>query len=459
MKIPWFIHYYFRSLLRTVSCVLGTVFFLLTLTACTLTLDLNVGTNDRPDDSEYSLPDPSNVDDQPTNEQPTLDDDQQVRQSAAHKYTADVVYHGGTIVATFQLPSGDIVDFIDRDTLPALSFGLPQVPWTAADLVPPAGVDFGVPEFDQIPEMLDLAATATPFVRPNFWPYILGETDAVSIEDYLERYQEGGAPSGTERLHAAHVHIAPNRGITGFMNQFRPEVEPKSFSLMEFAVACPAVGPAQELVGVVISVDKLNPFGTNYHALTDGEPRMHVEYAVTDPATGKARYRWDDMGGKFVPNLFRVRHPGERVPVSVIGGTQIEHLATIFQAPNGDWWIGFDGDLLGYYPASLFSKSLLGDKGCSADWYGEVAWRRPAGATGWAKTEMGSGKFPAEGIPNVAYVRNPRYYGEWWTTVDATEPSSVASATQKTCYTRNPLTNGILTLGGPGGKDPGCTWP
>jgi len=152
---------------------------------------------------------------------------------------------------------------------------------------------------------------------------------------------------------------------------------------------------------------------------------MHIEYAVTDPATGKARYWWDSNGGKFVANPFRVRQPGEKVPVSVIGETQIEHLVTIFQAPNGDWWIGFRGDLIGYYPASLFSSSMLQAKGCRVQWYGEVAWRRPPGATGWVKTEMGSGRFPVEGIPNVAYVRNPRYHGEWWTTVDAAEPSSV----------------------------------
>ena len=278
----------------------------------------------------------------------------------------------------------------------------------------------------------------------------------MSIEDYLERYQEGGAPSGTERLYAYHQNIAPNRGVSGFMNQFRPEVAPNSFSLMELAVGC-SVGGATEMVGVVISVDKLNPFGMNQHALVDGEPRMHIEYAVTDPATGKARYRWDGMDRKFVANPFRVRQPGEKVPVSVIGGTQIEHLVTIFQVPNGDWWIGFRGDLLGYYPASLFS--MLGSKGCDVNWYGEVAWRRPAGATGWAKTEMGSGRFSQENIPNVAYVRNPRYYNEWWTMVDATNPTTTSGIANLSCYRSDGVINGILKLGGPGGKNAGCTWP
>ena len=215
MKIPWLIHD-FRSLLRIVSYELGTFFFLLMLTACTITIGPYDGTNDRPDDSGYSLPDPSNDDGQSTNEQPPLDDAQQARKNEVDKYIRDVVYQGGTIVATLAFPSGDVIDFVDRDTLPTLPFGLPQVPWTAADLVPPIGVDFGVTEFDQIPEMLDHAATATPFVRPTFWPYILGDTDALSIEDYLERYQEGGAPVSAERLHALSIdhiseHASPAR--------------------------------------------------------------------------------------------------------------------------------------------------------------------------------------------------------------------------------------------------------
>ena len=120
---------YVRNLLRTFFCyVLGAVFFLLMLTACTITIGPYDGTNDRPDDSEYSLPDPSNDDGQSTNEQPPLDDAQQARQSEADKYIAEVVYQGGTIVATLALPSGDVVDFVDRDTLPALPFGLPQAP-------------------------------------------------------------------------------------------------------------------------------------------------------------------------------------------------------------------------------------------------------------------------------------------------------------------------------------------
>jgi hypothetical protein len=86
---------------------------------------------------------------------------------------------------------------------------------------------------------------------------------------------------------------------------------------------CPDYGAAKEIIGGVISVDTLNPFARNRQAaLIDGEPRLHIEYAVTDPITGQLRYNWDGTDGKFKPNpsLGRVDRLGERVPVSVLGG-------------------------------------------------------------------------------------------------------------------------------------------
>ena len=71
---------------------------------------------------------------------------------------------------------------------------------------------------------------------------MLGETGATSIQDYLANYQDAGQ-SGTpeapaNRLYVGLIADAPNRGVTGIMNQFAPRVEKNSFSLMEFAVVC-----------------------------------------------------------------------------------------------------------------------------------------------------------------------------------------------------------------------------
>jgi hypothetical protein len=84
-------------------------------------------------------------------------------------------------------------------------------------------------------------------------------------------------------------------------------------------------------------------------------------------------------------------------------------------------------------------------------------------------TEMGSGEFAEAGLLDAAHVRNPKYYDLIWADVGPTEdpPFSLAAKPYKPlCYNRSKLTyiaapwdSIFLFLGGPGGKNPGCTWP
>ena len=434
--------------LRRLALLLGLMLLLLMMlcSACTIRLGPSDDTSGSEPQKTSVLPAPNGG---PVNE-PPLDEAQQARLEETERYTLQTIYKGGDIVQAVELPSGDILDFIKSDTLPALPYELPALPFPEEDLVLPPGVERGLTELEQIPELLELAATATPFHRPTFWPYILGETDATSIEDYLARYQEGGQPSGPDRLYAGLSSLEPNRGVSGFINQFRPEVAPDSFSLMELAVSCPAGAPAQEQIGIVISVDKRRK---NQQGLPDAEPRLHIEYARM--VNGKVQYNWDGLDGKFVANPFRVHHPGQKVPVSVVGGTQREHHMAIFQAPWGDWWLSYDGWLLGYYPANLFT--MLSAGACETSWYGEV-FRRVTNSPIAIKTEMGSGRFPEAGIPNVAYVRNPRYHDLVGFPVEPNDDWHLVPYAPL-CYGRAPLTNGILMIGGPGGFNPACEWP
>lgn len=407
------------------------------------------------DDTGESAPSKPSVLPAPTGgaaDDPPLDEAQQARLEETEWYTRSVIYKGGEILQAVQLPSGDILDFINRDTLPALPYALPPLPFALEDQVLPAGVEFGLTEFEQIPELLELAMTATPFKRPTFWPYILGETDATSIEDYLVRYQEGGQLSSVNRLYAGLDSPQPNRGMSAFMNQFRPEVIDQNFSLIELTVYCPAEGTTLEQIGIVISVDKRNYFGMNRQKHLDGEPRLHIEYLRT--LNGNRTFVWDEVDGAFVGNPLRRHQPGEKVPFSVVGGTQIEHLMAIFQAPGtGDWWIMYNGDLLGHYPATLFT--MLNESACGSAWYGEVfnSARDPT-----VKTEMGSGKFAGSGMLNAAYVRNPTYYDLSWWDVEP-EDDLHGGPYEPLCYDRSQLWDGVLFLGGPGGKNPACKWP
>jgi hypothetical protein len=240
------------------------------------------------------------------------------------------------------------------------------------------------------------------------------------------------------------------------MNQFRPEVEPGTFSLMEFAVGCadPVDGTPQEMIGIVISVDKLNPTGRG------GGVRLHVEYAVPD-VNGQVQYHWDGWNGKFKKNPFRRYRPGQIVDVSVLAGTQVEHLVGIFQEPiHGDWWIFYKDDLLGYYPASLFKHLNTG--ACASAWYTEVARRTPLSPKNWPKTEGGSGQHAIAGPLLAAYVRNPTYVDMyyWPGMIPNDDPVlNWMNPYVKECYSRDALKDGYVFFGGPGGKDPSCIWP
>ncbi len=422
---------------------------------CTIRIDVGGEAKGGPPGAGPLLPDP--VGD--LGDGAILDAAQQGRKEDTERYTAEVIYKGGTIVKSVQLPSGEVLDFIDRNTLPAFPYTLPTLPFGPEDFVLPEGISHGLSEWEQIPEALELMATAAPFRRPSFWPYILGAApEATSIEDYLDRYQEGGAPSSAKRLYAGFVSMKPNRGVLGHMNQFRPSVGPDSFSLIEFTVSCPAEGPAQELIGIAISVDKYNAFGPTRQAFQDGEARMHIEYART--VNGKVRYVWDGLDGKFVDNPLRQHHPGEKVPVSILNESAVEHLMGIFQVATGDWWIAYDGDLLGYYPASAFT--MLNGSACRAAWYGEAMNKSPDTVN---QIEMGSGQFVEAGLFNAAYVRNPMYYDLAWVSVEPKDEFSMVPY-DPLCYNRTVLTNvgaptnsSFVLLGGPGRKNPGCQWP
>ena len=82
---------------------------------------------------------------------------------------------------------------------------------------------------------------------------------------------------------------------------------------------------------------------------------------------------------------------------------------------------------------------------------------------------MGSGEFAEAGLLYAAHVRNPKYYGLTWGPVTPKEdkPFSHAMGPNKPqCYNRSelayikpPWDSIFMFLGGPGGKNPECTWP
>jgi len=322
------------------------------------------------------------------------------------------------------------------------------------------GAELAKSELEKYPELFGPIGS-TPIHRPMYWKYVLGETGATSIQDYLANYQDAGeAPSEppANRLYVGLIADAPNRGVTGIMNQFAPLVEKDSLSLMEFAVYCegaPGTSVQEELIGVVLSVDKrnfayLDP--KDYDAL-----RLHVEsYRTVD---GVQHGGWDQNAPGFKLNPYNTQYPlGNAVPAST-PGNPVGHWPAIVQSPTNDWWVSYNGWFLGYFDASQFT--LLDNGGCWAEWYLEVLDRKPGSA--WVETHMGTGKFGDTAAPGeAAWVQMPMY---WDTNYMLQEPQvdQGMKPVNYACYKRSQLMDlgpglgKIFLAGGPGGFSALCT--
>lgn len=97
-------------------------------------------------------------------EGPPLDRAQQARKEEVDQYILQVVYQGAEVVTSAELPSGDILDFVDRESLPGLPYELSALPLSPAVPAALPGFEIGLTELQQIPDLLEIAATATPSI-------------------------------------------------------------------------------------------------------------------------------------------------------------------------------------------------------------------------------------------------------------------------------------------------------
>lgn len=118
---------------------------------------------------------------------PQLTAEQRVRQQEVdHDWARTVCQEGWQIIATTQTHSGDIIDWV---TIPGPHAKPPPAPWTKDDLnnLPP-GAQLGQTELEQHPELRGPPGT-TPMTRPQYKVYVMGETGAKSLQEYLEKHQ------------------------------------------------------------------------------------------------------------------------------------------------------------------------------------------------------------------------------------------------------------------------------
>lgn len=426
------------------------------LCACNMRFEFEAGVGVG---SGEKLPDPDNWIAEPA----PLDNAQQARQAEVDAYLADL-YQDYRIVVTKQGYSGDIYDWIDSSSMPAVE--LPALPLPPVDLALPNGVQLPPGELNEFPELLGPVGS-TPMIRPDFSAYVMGETGAVSLQDYLDRHQVLGFPGGPDRLYAGLDLMEPSQGVSAIFNHYVGEVEDKAFSLVEMAVVCPAVGPAQELIGMIISVDRVN-FDRNLKQGEVAKPRLHVEYARE--IDGELRGIYDGRGKGFVPlridlnewdvNIAFPRRTvlGGVAKVSEVDGMQYEHRMDLLRSPSGDWWTVYNGEVLGIYPGHLFT--MLNQGACRAHFYSEIYDGTP---DDWTWTDMGSGLPLDAGANKVAYMRRLAFREPLWVEVEVTKAMDNRSKLEiSECYTRtslksdSPFTGNFLNYSGEGGDAPGC---
>ncbi len=426
---------------------------MVTNVGCTVVLPewitITRGTGDGDDSADPpNLPAPET----PRGEMSELTPEQQVKKDEADAYIRDVIYQGRPIEKTVQGYSGVIYDYMK---IAPLGIDLPDLSGLLP--APPAdGIQLGLTELEKYPELLGPVGT-TVFTRPDFSKYIMTDTGATSVEDWVQNHQVPSIPDSAYRLYAGLNIVEPNRGVSARVNMFKPEVAQGSFSVIELVVACPAIGPATEFLGILLSVDRAN---AEADALTSGATpvRMHVEHWKYD--NGQRTGSYDAYGGDFVPYEERLNATGAVMDqVSVAGGDQWEHALMLIQAPNGDWVVLYNFQYLGAYPAHNLKSLQHG--ACRTQVYGEVY--NPHPEQGWVATEMGSGQFSGAAQGHVAWIRQIRYFDQNFFPVEPTVDDAAhwTAPYHPPCYDRQSLyfqgsAGPLMTLGGPGGKNPLC---
>lgn len=336
-----------------------------------------------------------------------------------------------SIVATTRLRSGDTIDWIDvRSQVPGGEIASPP-----PDLPDRSIVDGEVRgELEAQPEAQGPAGTV-PVLRtdPN-------RIHAVgSVQDFLSKYGDASSRplesltddppqpqdgSPANHFYATSRQTVTNFGADGFINLWQPFVLfPQEMSIAQMAISR-ASFPIQTVE-------------TGWHVLGslygDYSTRFFVFYTTNGYAsTGGGLGGYNAVQPGWV-QVSTTMFPGTILsPVSVLGGAQYDFYVRV-QLFSGNWWVQFQNEWVGYYPASLFAPTGLQSQGARASFYGET-YDDPLIA-GMTSTDMGSGLFPTLGTwwTNAAFMHNLRFQSDVAGTMTKYAPSLISN-TNPNCY-------------------------
>lgn len=231
------------------------------------------------------------------------------------------------------------------------------------------------------------AAVAAP-PEPRYAPKGLPGADGLERKRVEFLYASAAQQTG--------VHTG---GAGATIMQAAPTLGPGDFhSLGEFAVESP---DGKQVVEIGWTVDQ----GVN----GDLQPHVFSFHWIDHQATCYNGCGWVQVSATHQPGMAVV--PGEAHDYDI-------------ELINGDWWLFFDGDAMGYYPQALWGGRF--PAAGLVQWYGEVAAAAPSPCT-----QMGNGKFGTD--PTSTSYDGLRLY----------EPGGirVPAAIDSSGYTSPPLYN------------------
>jgi hypothetical protein len=340
------------------------------------------------------------------------------------------------IVANTRTSSGQEFDWIPREAFDADGQAVTPPPMPDADTdqllsdgYSPEHDDYNaLTELQQEPEAWGPEGTV-PVVRMDTDEYVASLRPQGTLQDFLSKYGRqdlSGAPAPTspvpglfhpERGYAFTRHIEPNIGSKGSINIWQPYVgNSAEFSLGQTAIAaqtedsrvCLFRWYCRSYPSVLQTIEagwQKAPPGTSING------DWYTHFFIYFNTNGYAS-QGDKIGGYNTTVEGFVQHsstvtPGARLTsISRLGSSQ--YSATIdVRLWQGNWWIRYGNEWVGYYPASLFGNFRVGGLEQGADrvtWYGEVVDLPDDGMP--TNTDMGSGRFPDQGFRYSAYMRN-----------------------------------------------------
>lgn len=230
-----------------------------------------------------------------------------------------------------------------------------------------------------------------------------------SVEDFLSKYGDvSDAPSyvidetvplpqvdGTGHFYAKTQRTGTNYGGEGYLNVWEPFVLfPTEQSLAQAAVTVGTGIPKESVeAGWHINGALYGDFSVRFFIYFNTN-----SYTQTGPLKGGYNANqsgWVQTSRKMAPGAILT-------PVSVLSGTQVEFYLRV-QLHEGNWWVRYQDEFVGYYPASLFAEDGLRAKSDTLHFFGET--NDDPNIDGMTISDMGSGKFP--GI--TTWMRNATY--------------------------------------------------